>query len=71
MTLPGYPPALYSTFVIEARHGFNKSTLGLFIADKIKEQVLFAVVGLPLLAGFLKIMSWAGDSFVGWLMGFL
>jgi STE24 endopeptidase len=71
MSLPGYLPALYQTFVIEARHGFNKSTLGLWIADKLKEQLLFAALGLPLLAGFLKIMDWAGDSFVGYLMLFL
>lgn len=71
MSLPSYLPALYQTFVIEARHGFNKSTLGLWIADKLKEQLLFAALGLPLLAGFLKIMNWAGDSFVGYLMLFL
>ena len=32
----GLPWSLYSTFVIEERHGFNKQTLGLFISDMIK-----------------------------------
>lgn len=30
------PWSLYSTFVIEERHGFNKQTLGLFFTDLIK-----------------------------------
>lgn len=29
------PFGLYSSFVVEERHGFNKSTLGLFFADKV------------------------------------
>jgi|LauGreDrversion2_2_1035103.scaffolds.fasta_scaffold100331_1 STE24 endopeptidase len=32
----GLPWSLYSTFVIEQRHGFNKQTLGLFFSDMIK-----------------------------------
>ncbi len=32
----GVPWSLYSTFVIEERHGFNKQTLGLFFSDMIK-----------------------------------
>lgn len=31
-----WPFSLYSTFVIEQRHGFNKQTLSLFFMDKIK-----------------------------------
>lgn len=34
-TLIGLPFSLYSTFVVEAKHGFNKQTLGLFFADKV------------------------------------
>ncbi len=32
----GTPFSLYSTFVIEQKHGFNKQTLGLFLMDVIK-----------------------------------
>lgn len=71
MYLPTIPISLYQTFVIEERHGFNKSTIGLFLADMLKGQLVFAAIGLPFLAGFLKIVAWAGDSFVGWLMIFL
>ncbi|CAM9665580.1 unnamed protein product [Ascophyllum nodosum] len=34
-TLVGLPFSLYSTFVVEERHGFNKQTLGLFFVDKV------------------------------------
>lgn len=35
-TIEGIPWSLYSTFVIEERHGFNKQTLSLFFADMVK-----------------------------------
>lgn len=41
----GLPFALYSTFVVEAKHGFNKQTIGLFFADKVSpEQVCSEVL---------------------------
>lgn len=36
----GLPISLYSTFVIEERHGFNKQTLGIFFADKVKTTLV-------------------------------
>lgn len=35
-TVIGLPFSLYSTFVVEAKHGFNKQTIGLFFADKVR-----------------------------------
>jgi STE24 endopeptidase len=69
--IPSIPLSLYQTFVLEEKHGFNKSTLGLFIADTLKGWAIGAVIGAPFLAGFLKVFNWAGDRFVPWLMGFL
>jgi Zn-dependent protease with chaperone function len=69
--LPSLPFSFYSTFVIEQRHGFNKSTVGLWIMDQLKGWVVGAVVGLPVLAAFLAIAGWAGKGFVAWLMAFL
>lgn len=37
-TVVGLPFALYSTFVVEAKHGFNKQTIGLFFADKVSPE---------------------------------
>lgn len=33
--LLGMPFSLYSTFVVEQRHGFNKQTLAIFIKDQV------------------------------------
>lgn len=62
-TATSLPFSLYSTFVIEQRHGFNKQTLGLFFADLAKTQVLFAVIMLPFLAAFLWIIKYTGANF--------
>ena len=58
----GLPLGLYSTFVIEARHGFNKQTLGLYASDLAKTLALTAVLGSPCLAAFLKVVAYAGPQ---------
>lgn len=69
--IPGLFWSYYYTFVIEERHGFNKTTRKLWIMDNIKAYILTAVIGLPFLAGFLKIIELAGKNFVPWLMLFM
>lgn len=51
------PLSLYRTFGLEQRFGFNRMTLRLFAADLLKQAVLFAVIGLPLLALVLWTMT--------------
>ncbi|KAI5801602.1 putative CAAX prenyl protease 1 [Peziza echinospora] len=70
-TLMGLPISYYSTFVIEEKFGFNKQTRSLFFTDIVKGQVLTAVLGAPILAGFLKIVqSFGGDFFYYlWVFG--
>lgn len=70
-SIPGIPLSAYQTFVLEEKHGFNKTTPGLFVTDTIKGWLVGFVVGGPFLAAFLKIFQWAGDSFVPFLMAFL
>lgn len=50
----------YRTFVIEARYGFNKMTLKLYLLDALKGLLIGAVLGLPLLAGVLWLMGRMG-----------
>jgi len=59
------PFGLYRTFVIEARYGFNKMTLALYIIDALKGMLLGAVLGLPLLYGVLWLMERMGGEW--WL----
>lgn len=55
------PLSLYRTFVIDARFGFNKMTLGLFLADMLKQTLLLCVLGIPLLLGVLWLMAQMGE----------
>src|SRR6056297_119231 len=48
------PFALYDTFVIEERYGFNKTTPKTFITDKIKGYLLSALLG----GGLLLLVVW-------------
>ena len=55
------PFDLYRTFGIEARFGFNKMTLKLYLLDALKGLLLGAALGLPLLLGVLWLMERMGD----------
>ncbi len=57
------PLSLYSTFVIEARHGFNNQTLSLFISDTIKSLLLMAVLGVPVIGACLWVILKTGEHF--------
>ena len=48
-TLATLPFDLWRTFVVEQRHGFNRVTPGLFVADLVKGLVLSLAIGTPLL----------------------
>lgn len=59
-TILSLPFSLYSTFVIEEKYGFNKSTPAIFAADMAKALLLSALLGLPLLAGIIWFFEFAG-----------
>lgn len=51
------PFSVISTFKIEQQFGFNKTTLGKFVSDLIKQWALMLVLGLPLLWAIVSIMN--------------
>ncbi|WP_374518485.1 M48 family metallopeptidase [Undibacterium squillarum] len=57
----GIPLSLYSQFVIEERFGFNKMSIGLFVADLVKSTLLMSALMLPLLWVILTLMEKAGQ----------
>jgi len=59
-TLVSLPFSVYSTFVIEERFGFNKTTPMTFITDLLKALGLSIVIGGPLLAGVFAFFEYAG-----------
>jgi STE24 endopeptidase len=54
------PVSLYRIFVVEARFGFNRMTLGLYFADLAKQTLVGAALGLPLLFVVLWLMARMG-----------
>lgn len=59
------PFSIYSTFVIEERFGFNKTTPATFAADMLKGLLLSLLLGMPLLAGILAFFMYTGN--LAWL----
>lgn len=56
----------YRQFVIEQRFGFNKMTVGLWLADMAKGALVGAIVGLPLVWVVLTLMDQAGPLWWLW-----
>jgi STE24 endopeptidase len=63
------PWSLYSTFSLEAKFGFNRTTPKLFFMDRLKGLVLGALIGLPLLYALIAIFQGLGKWW--WLVSFL
>lgn len=54
------PFSIYSTFVLEGKFGFNKTTPKVFITDKIKGILLSILLGVPLLMAILWFFEVTG-----------
>ena len=61
MSLLDLPFSLYHTFIVEERFGFNRSTIGVFLGDLLKQGALLLVIGGPLIALALWIMEASGS----------
>ncbi|MDC1105898.1 M48 family metallopeptidase [Prolixibacteraceae bacterium] len=62
-TMMGLPFSYYSTFVIEEKYGFNRSTLKTFIGDFLKSLLVGAIIGGILLALIVKSYLILGSNF--------
>lgn len=63
------PFSIYRTFGIEARYGFNRTTVRTFIFDLIKGLLLGIILGAPLLALVLWLFESAGTLAWLWCWG--
>ncbi|MDH5183672.1 MAG: M48 family metallopeptidase [Gammaproteobacteria bacterium] len=52
------PFSLYRTFRLEARFGFNRTTMQTFVTDIIKNTLLSLIIGVP----FIYLVLWMMDS---------
>lgn len=55
------PVSIYSTFVIEEKYGFNKTTGKLFVVDMLKGMTLILILGAPLVLVVLWLMKKSGS----------
>ncbi len=69
ISLPDLPIEWWSQFRLEERFGFNKSTIKLWITDKLKGIAIGFIIGFPLICLLLKLVDWLGSSW--WIWGFL
>ena len=74
LSLPGLPFDWWGQFRLEERFGFNTTTLGTWLLDRVKGLLLGAALGYPLLVLILKLVGWMGDRWWVWawlvLLGF-
>ena len=63
------PFSLYSTFSIEARFGFNRTTPALFAVDTLKGFTIAAVIGIPVLLALFWFMDRTGAYWWLWAFG--
>lgn len=64
------PISLYNTFRLEARFGFNRMTPALFITDTLKQALLAALLGAPILWAVLWLMQQMGSLWWMWVWAF-
>jgi STE24 endopeptidase len=70
-SLAALPIDLYSTFALEARFGFNRTTWQLYLRDKAKAFLLAVVIGTPFLWVVLWFMDKPGPYWWIWLFFFI
>jgi len=59
------PFSAYSTFIIEEKYGFNRTSVKTFIIDIIKSFLLLLIIGVPVLALILWFFEFFGS--LAWL----
>lgn len=62
-TLINLPLSIYSTFVIEQRHGFNKQTPGFYAWDKLKKFIVGFLISAPIVSAIIYIVRRGGPYF--------
>lgn len=65
------PFSIYSNFVIEEKHGFNKYTPSFYATDKVKKFLVSQTIMLPIVSSVVHIIRIGGQYFFFYLWGFL
>ena len=70
-TIIGLPFSIYSTFVLEEKHGFNQQTAWFYTKDQIKKFIISQIITMPMIAAVIKIVYWGGEFFFIYLWAFV
>lgn len=65
----GIPLAIYSTFTLEEKYGFNKTTAKTFVQDLIKNLIISVIFASTLYAVVISIIERLGDNW--WIYAFV
>jgi len=57
------PWGIYSTFVIEEKHGFNNMTFGFYCKDSVKQFAVSYLMTSLLMTCLILLIQWGGDYF--------
>ena len=63
------PFSLYDIFVIEERHGFNKTTPSIFVCDEVKKLLISLLIFAALIPALLWTMVKTGKALIPMLAG--
>ena len=69
MILPVLPLDWWRQFRLESRFGFNTTTMGGWVVDRVKGMALGVGLGFPLLWIVLRLVDWAGPTWWLWAWG--
>lgn len=69
LSLPSLPFEWWEQFRLEEKFGFNKSSIGLWVMDKVKGTLLTLAIGFPLLWALLSLVKCTGGSW--WIWAFV
>jgi len=68
LSIPSLPFEWWEQFRLEEKFGFNKSTPGLWLADKVKGALVAFAIGFPVVWALLALVRRVGDWW--WIWGF-
>ena len=63
------PFSIYSTFVIEEKFGFNRTTIKTYVLDKLKGALVGVIIGGGLMMLFIWFYNYTGELFWLWTWG--
>ncbi len=70
-TLLELPFSLYNTFVVEARHGFNTTTVRLWLSDLLKSQAIGALFMALIIGVSFWLVQWSPQRWWLWVWAFM